>query len=73
MDWKSNHDGCEHRMRHTQYWFCDILRFVTVSNGRFLLPRIVLYRLPTIRLRALEAVTSQTRTPGGRHFVFGEQ
>jgi hypothetical protein len=42
---------------------------VTASNGRFCLPHIVLYKLPIIRNRALEAVTSTRTLPGGRHFV----
>jgi hypothetical protein len=44
----------------------------TASNGRFLLPYIVLYKLPIVRMRALEAVVSTRTVPGSRHFVFGE-
>ena len=33
----------------------------TASNGRILLPYIVLFKLPIVRIRALEAVVS-TRT-----------
>jgi hypothetical protein len=46
--------------------------FTTASNGRFLLPYIVLYKLPIVRMRALEAVVSTRTVPGSRHFVFGE-
>lgn len=54
----------------TVFDYCAIIRPVTASNGRFCLPLIVLYKLPIIRIRALEAVTS-LGLPGGRHFVFG--
>lgn len=47
-----------------------IIPLTTASNGRFLLPRIVLYKLPIIRMRALEAVVStRTYDLGSRHFV----